>query len=191
MEFSLCLCLLWSSFWSWGRGTQRRVRKKKRNRKGPPQKSILSAQALTTTSASALASLSSAPPLIADSGCTGVLLRLSNFPSLQPFFTPKPLPIVPSFTLPDRSVLQMGGPSHLTGQLTLPNKTSPISCYFLPDFALSHSLVGLSPLLRPHGLAVFTPTSVSVFDSDSSTLPFLTGTKVLLRSPRAYSPTPV
>ena len=125
----------------------------------PP--SIPPAQALTTTSGSALASLSSAPPLIADSGCTGVLLRLSNFPSLQPFFTPKPLPLAP-FTLPDRSVLQVGGPSHLTGELRLPHKTSPISCYFLPDFALSHSLVGLSPLLRPHGLAIFTPTSVSV-----------------------------
>jgi hypothetical protein len=31
-------------------------------------------------------------PLIADSGCTGILIQMSNFPTLSPFFSPKPLP---------------------------------------------------------------------------------------------------
>ena len=116
------------------------------------------------------------PPLIADTGCTGLLLQFSNFPSLSPFFSHKPLPILP-FTLPDRSILSVGGPSHLTGELSFPLKTSPISCYFLPDTALSHSLVGISPLLRPNGHAIFTPTSVSIYDTPTSPLPFLTGSK--------------
>ena len=116
------------------------------------------------------------PPLIADTGCTGLLLQFSNFASLSPFFSHKPLPILP-FTLPDRSILSVGGPSHLTGELSFPLKSSPISCYFLPDSALSHSLVGISPLLRPNGHAIFTPTSVSIYDTPTSPLPFLTGSK--------------
>ena len=115
-------------------------------------------------------------PLIADTGCTGLLLQFSNFPALSPFFTPKPLPLVP-FTLPDRSVLLVGGPSHLTGELTFPHKASPVSAYFLPDSNLSHSLLGISPLIRPNGLAIFTPTSVKIFDTPTSTTPFLSGTK--------------
>ncbi len=51
---------------------------------------------------------SPSPPLIADIGRTGILLRFSNFPRLQPFFFPKQLPTV-SFTLPDRSLLPVGG----------------------------------------------------------------------------------
>ena len=131
-------------------------------------------------------------PLIADTGCTGVLLQQCNFPSLSLFFTPKPLPCIP-FTLPDRSILSVGGPSHITGELTLPHKKSPISCYFLPDSSLSHSLVGISTLLRPHGHAVFNSTSVFLFDTPTSPLPFLTGKKHLSsevakgKAPRALS----
>ena len=120
--------------------------------------------------------VSPSPPLIADTGCTGILLQFSNFPPLSPFFSPKKLPAV-SFTLPDRSSLSVGGPSHITGELSLPFKASPIPCYFLPDSSLSHSLVGISPLLRPNGHAIFTSTSVSIFDSPTSTHPFLTGSK--------------
>ncbi len=58
----------------------------------------------------ALSSIS-APPIIADTGCTGLLLQFSNFPALSPFFKHKPLPLVP-FTLPDRSVLLVGGGPH-------------------------------------------------------------------------------
>ena len=133
----------------------------------PPNSSPSPTQALSSTSA---------PPLIADTGCTGLLLQFSNYPALSPFFTPKPLPVVP-FTLPDRSVLLVGGPSHLTGELSFPHKASPVSAYFLPDSALSHSLLGISPLIRPHGVAIFTPTSVKIYDNTDSPIPFLSGTK--------------
>jgi hypothetical protein len=113
---------------------------------------------------------SPSPPLIADTGCTGVLLQFSNFLPLQAFFSPKQLPTI-SFTLPDRSLLPVGGPSHLTGELTLPFKASPIPCYFLPDSSLFHSLVGISTLLCPHGHAIFTSTSVSLFDTPYLLLP--------------------
>ncbi len=142
-----------------------------------PSSRIHPAQASSTVYASsALTKIAPSTPLVADTGCTGLLLRLSNFPALSPFFTPKPLPQVP-FTLPDHSILTVGGPSHLTGELSFPHKASTIACYFLPDSALSHSLVGISPLLRPNGHATFTPNSVSVFDSPTSILPFLSGTK--------------
>jgi hypothetical protein len=95
---------------------------------------------------------------------------------LSPFFSFKPLPVIP-FTLPDHSTLSVGGHNHLTGELTFPHKASPVSCYFLPDSDLSHSLIGISPLLRPNGRAVFTPTSVAIFDSPSSLTPFLSGSK--------------
>ncbi len=42
-------------------------------------------------------------PLIADTGCTGVLLQLCNFPSLRPLFSPKPLPCLPFTCLTARS----------------------------------------------------------------------------------------
>ena len=100
----------------------------------------------STHSPQVLSSVSSFP-LIADTGCTGLLLQFSNFPALSPFFTPKPLPRVP-FTLPDRSVLLVGGSTHLTGELTFPHKASPVSAYFLPDSDLSHSLLGISPLIE-------------------------------------------
>ncbi len=67
----------------------------------------------------------------------------------------------------------MGGPSHLIGELSFPHKASPISAYFLSDSALSHSLLGISPLIRP----IFTPTSVKHFDRTDSPIPFLSGTK--------------
>jgi hypothetical protein len=118
----------------------------------------------------------SAPPLIADTGCTGLLIQFSNYPALSPFFTPKPLPIVP-FTLSDRSVLLVGGSSLLKDELSLPHKTSLVSAYFLSDSALSHSLLGISPLIKPHGIAIFTPTSVNIFDTSTSPTPFLSGTK--------------
>ena len=141
----------------------------------PDPASNPSSDSLSSLSAASL-NLTSPSPLIADTGCTGVLLQFSNFSALSPFFTSKPLPIVP-FTLPDRSTLSVGGPNHLTGQLTLPHKSSPVSCYFLPDSDLSHSLVGISPLLRPNGHAVFTSNSVDIFDSPSSLAPFLSGIK--------------
>ena len=116
-------------------------------------------------------------------------MQFSNFASLSPFFSHKPLPILP-FTLPDRSILSVGGPSHLTGELSFPLKSSPISCYFLPDSALSHSLVGISPLLRPNGHAIFTPTSVSIYDTPTSPLPFLTGSKTPSSDLWFFSPPP-
>jgi hypothetical protein len=117
----------------------------------PPRPSPHPPQVLSSISAS---------PLIADTSCTGLLLQFSNYPALSPFFTPKPLPQIP-FTLSDRSVLIVGGSAHLTGELTFPHKASPVSAYFLPDSTLSHSLLGISPLIRPHGAAIFTPTSVT------------------------------
>jgi hypothetical protein len=84
-----------------------------------PPAPVKSARA-TPLPTKALSSIS-APPIIADTGCTGLLIQFSNFPALSPFFTPKPLPLVP-FTLPDRSVLLVGGPSHLTGELSFPSK---------------------------------------------------------------------
>jgi hypothetical protein len=135
-----------------------------------------------TTALSALSSsvgvsaLLPSSPLIADTGCTGLLLQLSNLQCLQPFFSPHPLPLVP-FTLPDGSSLSAGGPSHITGSLTFPHKRDPVSCYFLPPSDLSHSLFGVSPLIRPSGHAIFTPSTCSFYDSPSSTIPFLTGSK--------------
>ncbi len=74
----------------------------------------------------------------------------------------------------------VGGPAHLTGSLSFPNKRSPVSCYFLPSSDLAHSLFGVSPLIRPHGHAIFTNSSCSLFfDSSSAALPFLTGVKAL------------
>ncbi len=142
-----------------------------------PSSSIHPARACTTSSASsALTTIAPSTPHVAYTGCTGLLLRLSNFPALSPSFTPNPLPQVP-FTLPDHSILTVGGPSHLTGELSFPHKASPIACYFLPDSTLPHTLVGISPLLRPNGRAIFTPNSVLVFDSPTSILLFLSGTK--------------
>jgi hypothetical protein len=102
-----------------------------------------------------LSALVPSSPLIADSGCTGFLLQLANLPCLLPFFSPHPLPIVP-FNFPDGSSLSAGGPSHSTGFLTFPHKLDPAPCYFLPSSDLSHSLFGVSPLIRPSGHAIFT-----------------------------------
>jgi hypothetical protein len=115
-------------------------------------------------------------PLIADSGCTSILIQLSNLPPRLPFFKPHSLPEVP-FTLPNGDTLTVGGIGHLSGPLTFPLKRLPVSCYFVPDHALSHTLFGVSPLIRPEGRAVFTNTSVLFFDSPQATIPFLTGSK--------------
>ena len=80
------------------------------------------------THTQALSSIS-APPIIADTGCTGLLLQLSNFPALSPFFTHKPLPLVP-FTLPDRSVLLVGGGGAPHGRTVFPPQSSPCPCLF-------------------------------------------------------------
>ncbi len=139
------------------------------------QPSTTSPSALTTSSVGMSAILPSSP-LIADSGCTGLLIELSNLACLTPFFAPYPLSLVP-FTLPDGSSLSAGGPTHVTRSLSFPNKRSPVSCYFLPASDLSHSLFGVSPLIRPYGHAIFTTLSCSFFDSPTSTLPFLNGRK--------------
>ncbi len=73
----------------------------------------------------------------------------------------------------------MGGPSHLTGTLSFPNKRFPVSCYFLHFSDLAHSLFGVSRLIRLHGHAIFTNSSCSFFGSPSAALPFLTGVKAL------------
>jgi hypothetical protein len=98
------------------------------------------------------------------------------FLHFPPFFVAKPLPQVP-FTLPDGSCLEVGCHDHITGELTFPHKLLPVSVYFLPPSSLSHSLFGVSPLIRPHGHAVFDNQSCSFFDSPQAPLPFLTGTK--------------
>ena len=142
----------------------------------PPSPNIAPHLSSLPSAQSVLSAVITPSPLIADSGCTGILVQLANFPLLSPFFSPKPLPLVP-FTLPDGSTLEVGGPHHITGTLTFPHKALPVSCYFLPASALSHSLFGVSPLIRPHGHALFTNTSVVFFDSPSSVTPFLTGSK--------------
>ena len=128
-----------------------------------------------------MSALSSPPssclsPLIADSGCTSILIQMANFPPLSPVFISKPLPQVP-FTLPDGSTLEVGTADHLTGELTFPHKSLPVSVYFIPHSSLSHSLFGVSPLIRPHGHAVFTNTSCHFYDYPEAPLPFLQGTK--------------
>jgi hypothetical protein len=107
---------------------------------------------------SSVAISSPASPLIADSGCTGILIQMSNFPTLSPFFSPKSLPQVP-YTLPDGSTLPVGGLGHITDELSFPHKRLPVPVYFLPDSSLSHTLFGVSPLIRLEGRAVFTNTS--------------------------------
>ena len=124
-------------------------------------------------------SVSCSSPLIADSGCTSILIQMANFPPLSQFFTSKSLPQVP-FTLPDGNTLEVGTADHLTGELTFPHKSLPGSVYFIPYSSLSHSLFGVSPLIRPHGHAVFTSTSCLFFDSPTAPLPFLQGTKAPL-----------
>ena len=128
------------------------------------------------TSLSSTSTLTPPSPLIADSGCTSILIQLSQLPSLLPFFKPHSLPEVP-FTLPNGDTLTVGGRGHLSGHLTFPHKRLPVSCYFVPDHALSHTLFGVSPLIRPEGRAVFSNTSVLFFDSPLAILPFLTGSK--------------
>ena len=46
----------------------------------------------------ALSSIS-APPIIADTGCTGLLLQFSNLPALSPFSPTNPCPLFPSLSL--------------------------------------------------------------------------------------------
>jgi hypothetical protein len=58
-----------------------------------------------------------------------------------------------------------------------PHKLLPVSVYFLPESSLSHSLLGVSLLIRPQGRCVFTNSSCLLFDSPQSTVPFLQGTK--------------
>ena len=65
-----------------------------------------------SSSLGAVSALLPSSSLVADPGCTGLLVQLSNFSALAPFFSCKPLPSVP-FTLPDGSSLQVGGPTHL------------------------------------------------------------------------------
>jgi hypothetical protein len=42
---------------------------------------------------------------------------------------------------------------------------------------LAHNLFGTSPLIRPHGRALYDSTSVQFFDSPASAVPFLSGSK--------------
>ena len=77
-----------------------------------------SSQSLNTVStafasSAVVSALLPSSPLIADSGCTGLLIQLANLPCLKPFFSLHPLPTVP-FTLPDGSSLSAGGPTHVT-----------------------------------------------------------------------------
>jgi hypothetical protein len=113
-----------------------------------------------SSSLGAVSALLPSSPLIADSGCTGLLVQLSNFSALAPFFSCKSVP----FTLPDGSSLQVGGPSHLTGSLTFLHKQSPVSCYFLPASDLS-PLFSASP-------SSFEPTGT--LSSSTCLAPFLT-----------------
>jgi hypothetical protein len=52
-----------------------------------------------------------------------------------------------------------------------------VPVYFLPDSSLSHSLIGVSPLIRPQGRCVFNNSSCQLFDSPQSSVPFLQGSK--------------
>ena len=54
------------------------------------------------------------------------------------------------------------------------------SVYFIPHSSLSHSLFGVSPLIRPLSHAVFSNQSCLFYDSPQATRPFLTGTKAPL-----------
>ena len=55
--------------------------------------------------------------------------------------------------------------------------TAQFPAYVLPDDRLAHNLLATSPLLGAHGRAVYRPTSVEIFSSDSAPRPFLTGSK--------------
>ncbi len=58
-------------------------------------------------------------------------------------------------------------------------QTPPCSCLFpsAPEASLSHSLLGVSPLIRPQGRCIFTNSSCQLFDSPQSSVPFLQGSK--------------
>jgi hypothetical protein len=62
-----------------------------------------------------------------------------------------------------------------------------LSCYCFPDSSLSNSLVEIFPLLRPNGHAIFTSTSVAIFDAIFTSTPFLTGSKALSSDLRFFS----
>jgi hypothetical protein len=75
--------------------------------------------------------------------------------------------------------------------MSLSDLTGHMDSFLLASQCLTHCL---SPLLRPTGLPVFTPTSVSVFKSASSTLPSspapppTCGSSPSLPSPNLHSP---
>ena len=126
----------------------------------------------TVPLAASAASLSS---FISDTGATHILLRRSCFNEYRHLFTPKSLPAI-SFSLPDGGTLSVR--SSDGGSLRFPSKPDPVDCYVCNDDVLAHNLVGVSPLLRPTGRAVYTPTSVRFYSDESSSTPFLTGSKL-------------
>ena len=149
---------------------------------GPLNKGDFFTKALPVHTHQALAPLYSHAPtltaavtdrLISDTGATHILLRRSSFPSFSHLFSPKVLPSL-TFSLPDGASLHADG--SLGGSLKFPHRRLPVDCYVCPDSSLSHNLVGVSPLLRPDGHAIYTPTDVRFFSSDSPE-PFLAGSK--------------
>ena len=126
----------------------------------------------TVPLAASAASLSS---FVSDTGATHILLRRSCFSSFRHLFTPKSLPAL-SFSLPDGGILSVR--SSDGGSIRFPSKPDPVDCYLCDDDVLAHNLVGVSPLLRPTGLAVYTPTSVRFYSDAAASTPFLTGSKL-------------
>ena len=123
--------------------------------------------------AAALFTSTIAPLLLSDTGASHILLRRSCLPYLRHLFSPKILPSL-TFTLPNGASLTAAGSDG--GLLRFPHKPDPVECYVCDDFSLAHNLVGASPLLRPDGHAIYTPTTVE-FYSPHSPIPFLSGSK--------------
>ena len=126
----------------------------------------------TVPLAASAASLSS---FVSDTGATHILLRRSCFSSFRHLFTPKSLPAL-SFSLPDGGILSVR--SSDGGSIRFPSKPDPVDCYLCDDDVLAHNLVGASPLLRPTGLAYYTPTSVRFYSDAAASTPFLAGSKL-------------
>ena len=127
----------------------------------------------TTSPALATPPSSPAPRFLSDTGAWAILLRSSSLSSLSSLFSPGPLPAA-SFSLPDGSLLHASS----GGFLRFPrNPGVRFPAYVLPDHRLAHNLLATSPLLGTEGRAVYRPTSVEIFASDSAPLPFLSGRK--------------
>ena len=121
----------------------------------------------------ALAACALHDPLISDSGASHLLLRRSILPHLHHLFVPATLPPL-CFSLPNGDQLW----AREGGELRFPLHHTPIPVYVCDDGELHHNLVGVAPLVRGGGCAVYTSTCVSFYSTaDTSLPPYLSGSK--------------